>query len=342
MRELSSLIGLQVIATGEGKRLGTVADALVDLAAGKLVALTLAKTPELRVVLAEDIAVIGPDAVMIASSDRVKGREETAEALAGARQVLGEPPAVITTRGARVGQLGAVQIDEGSKRVVRFEVTSGPLKDVTEGTLALPVVEGIVHGEDTIIVPHEVVARRLEQAGGLKGALRSLTQRLRVGYEQVSERSEDFLHDSGEKLKVQAAEARKRAAAAAREAKEKAGQLAEDAKEKAGQLAEEAREKAGHLAEEAKEKAGELADDAKEAVQRARGGEATEAEAGAEEATEAEVTALAPGPATPLPAHLEGEEGAEEAGGEAGGEEPDEGCCGGADGNAATGDDEQQ
>ena len=60
MRELSSLIGLQVIATREGKCVGTVADALVDLAAGKLVALTLAKTPELRVVLADDISVIGP------------------------------------------------------------------------------------------------------------------------------------------------------------------------------------------------------------------------------------------------------------------------------------------
>jgi len=303
MRELSSLIGLQVIATSEGKRLGTVADALVDLAAGKLVALTLAKTPELRVVLAEDIAVIGPDAVMIASGDLVKSREDTAEALAGARHVLGDPPAVVTTRGARVGQLGPVQIDEGSRRIVRFEVSSGPLKDVTDGTLALPVVEGIVHGEDTIIVPHEVVARRLEQAGGLKGALRSLAQRLRTGYEQVSERSEELLHDSGEKLKAQAEETRKRAAAAAKEAKEKAGQLAEDARE---------------------------------AVDRARGGEEEEGVA------EDEVTALAPELATPLPAHLEGEEGAEGAGDEESSEEPDEGCCGGADEDAAADDDTQQ
>lgn len=341
MRELNSLIGLQVIATREGKCVGTVADALVDLAAGKLVALTLAKTPELRVVLADDISVIGPDAVMIPSSDRVKSREESAEALSEARHVLGDPPAVITTRGARVGQLGAVYIDEGSRRIVRFEVSSGPLKDVTEGTLALPVVEGIVHGEDTIIVPHEVVARRLEQAGGLKGALRGLAQRLRMSYEQVSDRSEELLHESGEKLKVQAEEARKRAAAAAREAREKAAQLAEEAKEKAGTLAEEVKEKAGQLAEEAKEKGSEPAEETNEAVQRVPSGMATEDGAAAEEGGEQKVTALVAGPSTPLPAHLMGVEGVEDAGDEKGAQEPDEGGCGGADEDAAT-DDKQQ
>lgn len=330
MRELSSLIGLQVIATREGKCVGTVADALVDLAVGKLVALTLAKTPELRVVLADDISVIGPDAVMIPSSDRVKSREESAEALSEARHVLGDPPAVITTRGARVGQLGAVYIDEGSRRIVRFEVSSGPLKDVTEGTLALPVVEGIVHGEDTIIVPHEVVARRLEQAGGLKGALRGLAQRLRMSYEQVSDRSEELLHESGEKLKVQAEEARKRAAAAAREAREKAAQLAEEVKEKAGQLA-----------EEAKEKGSEPAGETNEAVQRVPSGMATEDGAAAEEGGEQKMTALVAGPSTPLPAHLMGVEGVEDAGDEKGAQEPDEGGCGGADEDAAT-DDKQQ
>ncbi|MGC9317077.1 MAG: PRC-barrel domain-containing protein [Armatimonadota bacterium] len=98
MRELSSLVGLEVIATDNGKRLGTVAEPLVDLAAGELVGVTLAKTPELQVILAEDISIIGPDAVMIPSSEALRSREEVEEALARARPVLGEPPAVITAR----------------------------------------------------------------------------------------------------------------------------------------------------------------------------------------------------------------------------------------------------
>ena len=42
MRELSGLIDMQVIATAEGKRLGAISQALVDLAAGELVAVLLA------------------------------------------------------------------------------------------------------------------------------------------------------------------------------------------------------------------------------------------------------------------------------------------------------------
>ncbi len=301
MRELSSLIGLQVIATGEGKRLGTVSDVLVDLAAGRLVAVTLAKTPELRVVMADDIDIVGPDALMISSSDRVKSREEAGEALARGRRVLGEPPAVITSRGARLGELGAVQIDEGSGRIVRFAISAGPLKDVTEGALTLPVVEGIVHGEDTIIVPHEVVARRLQQAGGLRGALRSFAARLRTRYDQVSERSEAIIHEGGERLKAQAEEARKKA---------------EEARKAAAEKAETARKKAGEVAKQVREKADEVAEEAREALHSEDDEEAGEETAhnGDEEATD-----IAPATATPLPEHLP-DEGGEEEGAEAEGE----------------------
>ncbi len=287
MRELSSLIGLQVIATGEGKRLGTVSDVLVDLAAGRLVAVTLAKTPEPSVVLADDIDVVGPDALMISSSDMVKSREEAGEALAEGRRVLGEPPAVITSRGAQLGELGPVQIDEGSGRILRFSISAGPLKDVTEGALTLPVVEGIVHGEDTIIVPHEVVARRLQQAGGLRGALRSLAARLRTRYDHVAERSEKIIHEGGERLKAQAEEAREAAAEKAEVARKKAGEVAREMREKADKVAEEAREALHH---EDEEEAGE------------------EAPAGGDD----EPTDVVPAAATPLPEHLPEEEAEEE------------------------------
>lgn len=270
MRELSSLVGLQVIATDEGRRLGTVADALVDLSAGELVAVTLAQTPELRLILADDIDVIGSDALMIAGSDRVKSRDEAADAVARGRRVLAEPPQVITTQGHELGRLGAVHVEEGSCRIVRFEVPTGTLRDVTEGVLALPVMEGIIHGEDTVIVPHEVVARRLAGGGGLRGTFRSLARRLRAGVAEVGERSEQL------------------------EEKLKAG-------------AQKAREKADKVAREARETTDKLADQAKEAVEEATKSEEEEEPGGESEKQGEEGTEIVPGPATPLPGEPEDE-----------------------------------
>lgn len=287
MRELSSLVGLDIIATDEGKKLGTVADVLVNLSAGNVVAVTLAETPELRVVVADDIQVIGPDAIMIASKDRLRSREEAAEALEHGRRVLVSRPSVITTRGARLGDLGTVYIDEGSLKVVRFEVSGGTFRDVTEGVLALPIMEGIVHGEDTIIVPHEVVARRLGHGGGLRGTFRSLAQKLRAGVEEVGERSEELLRESEERIKATAERAKKRAEELAEEARAKA--------EEAREAARETREKAKQAAAKAGEAEGEQPDVPDQAPQ-------------PQESEEPESTAIAPGPATPLPEHLEGGE----------------------------------
>lgn len=298
MRQLSSLLGLQVISTSEGKKLGTIAEAYVDLAAGEIVCVTLAKTPELRVILAEDIDVIGDDAVMVSDGEKLHGREDVEEELERGKRVLSKPPTVITSQGKTLGELGAIQIDEATKKVIRFEVTRGTLEDVTEGVLALPVLEGIVHGEDTLIVPHEVVARRLVQSGGLRGALRNLGERLKGGVEELSEKSGEFARESEKKLKERADEARKKAA----EATEKA------------------REAVGEAADEAREKLDEVADDAKEVIEGEEEAEAPEApedepdapriedEVAEAEAAEEEVH-LVPEAATPLPAGDDEEEG---------------------------------
>lgn len=282
MRELGSLVNLQVISITEGKRLGIVADALVDLAAGELVCVTLAGTPELAAVRAEDIEVVGPDALMVSGRDKIVSREDLGDELQRGRSVLANPPAVMTSKGTQLGRLGAVQIDEGSYRVVRFEISGGPLKDVTEGVLTLPVLEGTVHGEDTLIVPHDVVAERLSQAGGLRGSLRSLAQKLRGGYEDISERSEVLLREGGEKIKTGA----------------------EHARERADELTKAAREKADRLASEAKEAVAEKREAAAAKPEAAEEGAAEEGPGQAEveeEVTATEETHLVPGPATPLP-----------------------------------------
>jgi uncharacterized protein YrrD len=323
MRELSDLISLQVISTSEGKKLGSVADAYVDLAAGELVCVSLAKTPELRVILAEDINVIGDDALMVSDRDRLRAREDVEDELERGKRVLSNPPTVMTSQGKTLGQLGVVQIDEGTKKIIRFEVTGGPLKDMTEGALNLPVLEGIVHGQDTLIVPHDIVARRVQQGGGLRGALRTLGERLKVSVEDIGERSEELVRDSEKKLRERAEQARKKADEAAEKAREAVSDAAEDAKKAAGQ----AKEAAGEMAEKAQETADEVAEEAKDVIEGDEEhvpeapdaepdaprmedpeGEMEDAVEPSDECEETE-THLVPEAATPLP---QGEEPAEE------------------------------
>ena len=309
MRELSSLIDLQVISITEGKRLGTVADALVDLAAGELVCVILARTPELQVVLADDIEVIGSDALMVSGRDKIRSREDLSDELERGKSVLGTPPAVMTSRGTQLGRLGPVHIEEGSHQVVRFEITGGPLKDVTEGVLALPVLEGTVHGEDTVIVPHDVVAQRLTHGGGIRGGFRTIAERLKGGYADISERSEGWLRDGSEKIKVGAGQARERADELTKAAREKADRLASDAKDAVGEVREAANGETDIEVEvEVEAEVGVEADQEAAADQETAAEESPEATetpeasevppAGIEPQDE---THLVPGPATPLP-----------------------------------------
>lgn len=294
MRELSSLIGLQVISTSEGKKLGTVADAYVDLAAGELVCVTLSKTPELRVILAGDIDVIGDDAIMVSGEDKLQGREAVEEELERGKRVLSSPPTVVTSQGKTLGNLGVIQIDEGTGNVIRFEVTGGALKDVTEGVLALPILEGIVHGQDTLIVPHDVVARRLVQSGGLRGALRNFGERLKVSVDDISERSGEFVRESEKKLKQSAEDARK-----------KAGEATEKARKRVSEVAEEAKEAIEHEEPEPSEEAEEPSEapeapDAEPDAPRVEDPEGEQEDA-VQPVEEPEETHLVPEPGTPLP-----------------------------------------
>ncbi len=317
MRELSSLIGLQVISTSEGKKLGSIAEAYVDLAAGELVCVTLAKTPELRVILARDIDVIGSDAVMVSDREKLHSREEVEDELERGKRVLTSPPLVITSQGRMLGQLGPVQIDEATGKVIRFEVTGGSFKDLTEGVLALPVLDGIVHGDDTVIVPHDVVARRLVQAGGLRGALRNLGERLKVGVDDFSEAS----RDQSVKLKERAGEIAKKAGEATEKAKERLSEAAEDAKERVGEAMEDAKEAIAHEDAEDQATTPPEAEPDSPRVEDAAEEERPDEDDDSDSAAEESEVHLVPEPATPLPAGDEDEGGEDEASDDTGNEE---------------------
>ena len=220
MRELSSLVDMPVIAFDEGKRLGTISQTLVDLSAGELVAVLLAGPPGKSLIMSQDFKVFGDDALMVQSADVLKSRAEVEEDLARSRDVLANPPMVLTDKGTRLGVLSNVYLADDGRIIVRYGISGGPLRDLTTGPVALPILKGTVHGQDAIIVPHDAAHKYLaEAAGGIKGSLDKLGRIFRQKYEEISERSSELYHESEEKLR------------------ERAGELAQEARQKLKQVA---------------------------------------------------------------------------------------------------------
>lgn len=234
MRELSSLMGMQVIAVDEGKRLGTIAQTFVDLSAGELVAVLLAGPPGKSLITSGDFQVVGQDALMVESGSVLKSRAELEGGLARSRDVLADPPTVLTDRGTRLGVLASVVLAEDGRTVVRYGISGGPLRDVTTGPTALPILKGTIHGQDTIIVPHDAAHKYLAEAvGGIKGGLDKLGRVFRQKYSELSERSGELYRESEERLRAGTAKARQRAEELVEEARHKVKEVTERDEESA-------------------------------------------------------------------------------------------------------------
>ncbi len=165
MREISSLLNSEVISIKEGKRLGVISQAVFDLAEGRLLGIIIGKGPAEKGIRAEDLKTWGPDVVMVEQSDVAKRLSELPGLLAARRDPGRPPQQVVTDAGQRLGRLSRVYLEGDQYLVVRFEVSGGAWRDLTEGVLSMPVVKGIIHGPDTIIVPAEAVAKATEGAG---------------------------------------------------------------------------------------------------------------------------------------------------------------------------------
>jgi uncharacterized protein YrrD len=177
MRDTASLIGLQVIGVNDGKLVGRVTQVVCDLARGALVGLITGEGAAEKGVLAEDIAVIGEDAVMVPSAEVAKPLSEQPELLARRREP-GRPLEVVTDEGRRIGRVTRIWIDPYAKQVTRYEVSTGLLQDLRAGPLSLPILPGTVHGEDTVIVPAAELAQLAGRAGGVLVGMRKFAARV--------------------------------------------------------------------------------------------------------------------------------------------------------------------
>ncbi len=232
MRDLSSLMEMQVIAADEGKRLGVISQTFVDLAAGELVAVLLVAPPGKSLIMAADFQVIGQDALMVPSSDVLKSKGELEEGLARSREVLENPPMVITDNGTRLGQLANVMLADDGRTIIKYGISGGPLRDAATGATTLPILKGTVHGQDTIIVPHDAAHKYLaETTGGLRRSLDKLSKLFKTKYEELSERSEEIYHESEERLRAGGTKARERAEELVETARKKVREVADEMEE---------------------------------------------------------------------------------------------------------------
>ena len=203
-------MGLSVISSSEGVDLGRVSEVIVDLAQGVVVGMIIGSGPDEKGVLADDISVMGPDAVMI--PDQSKARElADLPSLVEKRPVSPEATVtVVSGSGTKLGTLAEVYIEPPDNTVVSYEISGGPVRDLTDGTLALSVMKGIVHGPDIVVVPDAAIAELDEQVGGLKGAWAQLSRALKEDYEEASERAGELYQRSVESVRGAVEEAKQR------------------------------------------------------------------------------------------------------------------------------------
>lgn len=317
MRDIESITGLRVLTIEEATNLGTVSQVVVDLSQGHVLGILLNTAAGEQAVAAADIQTIGTDVVMVSNRQVLKSRADLPELDKFRRPANAAPLQVFTTSGRRLGAVSAVFIDPLEKVVNRYEVSAGPLRDMAEGVLILPVIAGSVHGQDAVIIPDEMVAKQGRETGGLLAKLNNLGLKVKEQYQQTAEKVEEAVDKGAEALKKEAAVVKERAGDLSEKAKEQvqhaAGKVeatvgkgaeavkkeAAEVKERAEELTEKAKERAQKAAEAIKEEAEELGEKAKEAVSEAGQGAATgqavpEPSEACEPAEEAEAEAEAP------------------------------------------------
>jgi uncharacterized protein YrrD len=209
VREVSSLINAEVISSKEGKRLGVISQVAFDLSAGRLLGVILGRGAAEKGVRAEDIKTWGPDVVMVEHAEAASRLSEMPELMAARRDPTLPPPQIITEAGQRLGRLGRVFLDSAALKIVRFEISGGAWRDLTEGVLIMPVVSGIIHGPDTIIVPTRAVSRASESSS-LRSSVEKAAESVREGAVEGAKRLGEALETGSESLRGSAVDRAKR------------------------------------------------------------------------------------------------------------------------------------
>lgn len=157
MRKAQDIIGLPVIEIETGKQIGTAKDFLIDtdwnLQGVLLETKSWFSAP--RYVKWDHIIAFGTDAITIPDGQCIQSLEADIELNYlehGTSKLKGLP--IITVNGNQLGLMEDVYFGEQwGKKIVGYELSEGFLSDLKDGRKWLPAPDGIMIGEDVIIVP---------------------------------------------------------------------------------------------------------------------------------------------------------------------------------------------
>ena len=231
MRKVSSMVGLSVISTADGVNMGAVTEVVVDLSQGAIVGLVVDLPPAEKGVMAEDIAVIGPDAVMISDRSKMSPVADMPELTDRRRLSKDKPVAVVTKSGTKLGTLAEIYINPATREVTQYDVSAGSVRDLTDGVLSLPLVGGIVHGPDTVIVPDTLITSLEDQIGGLRGTWAAVSRKLRQDLHRASQQASVLYQRSSESMKEAVEQARHKSEQVAKTVSDKFEQACPTAEE---------------------------------------------------------------------------------------------------------------
>jgi uncharacterized protein YrrD len=255
MREISTIVGLEVVGVADGKIVGRVTQVVYDLGTGRVEGLITGTGAGERGILVESILTIGADAVMVPTAEAAVRLSELPELMAKRREPEAPVLRAVTDDGQKLGQVSRVWIDPVARSVTRFEVSAGLLKNITDGPLMLPVVPGSTHGEDTLVVPAAALLEMSGHPGGLKAQVQHLSERVKEQSATARHSAEESAKTAREKIEKAVESARKQTVELAHKAREQTTELAQKAKEQTTELAHKAKEQTTELAHKAQAQA---------------------------------------------------------------------------------------
>lgn len=157
MRKMLEVLGLPVIDTSSGKKVGIVKDAYFTQA-GELKGLAIESDglfSKISYLDFSNIGAIGDDAVIIGSSQFLTTISSTSElySFVSGKKSYKELP-VITTNGNELGHIQDVYFMEDMGRIIGYEISDGFLSDITDGRRTIKHPQRMILGEDALIIPN--------------------------------------------------------------------------------------------------------------------------------------------------------------------------------------------
>ncbi len=159
MQKAQDVIGLPVLDTSSGKRIGNVKDIFFQ-ADGEIMGLSVEAQGLFSKVLFlsfEHIGAIGHDAVTV-GTDRFLSTldlEAVYGLYTGKKSYKGLP--IIATNGNELGHIEDVYFLEEMGKIIGYELSDGFFQDVTEGRKIIEHPPSLVIGEDAMIVPYDEI-----------------------------------------------------------------------------------------------------------------------------------------------------------------------------------------